>query len=422
MTLSTTCLRESPTPYHLPVELARGTVGRLRNQIELWKQMGIPISSDVSQRTELATQALGRAATSQSDIDNATLAAEEAIVGSMDAIHLLMQTFSNYALAKAGKRNVFLGANLGSRSGNSFPSELLGTINTAVVPFSWSDVEGSGESDSLQAFTEQVSWSKRLGLRICGGPLLNLDRNGFPDWLYLWEEDAESLQSYMLRYVETIVKKYAGRVNLWHAWSGLNSGTAMNLSEEFRLRIGVAALETVRNIDPNTPVFVSFSQPFGEYMSRQALDLAPIHYADTLVRADLGLSGIGLEINLGYSPLGTQPRDVLEISRLIDRWSSLGLPLVLIFTLPSRADDPGLESEIEIVPTGADHFSVEAQAMVAGQLIRTCIAKPAVQGVIWNQLLDGDSNIYRHSGLFTKDGTPKPILETFREIRKQYLG
>lgn len=390
-TLSTTCLRESETPYNLPVELARGTVGRLRNQIATWKHMGIRIPDDVESRAALATTALSRAATSQQRVQVASQAAEEAIVESMDTIDLLMHSFSEYALQKAGKRNVFLAANLGPRSGNAFPQELLGTINTSAVPFSWRDVEGGGEEDSLEFFTEQVSWSRRLGLRICGGPLLNLDRNGFPDWLYLWEEDAESLQSYMLRYVESIVKKFAGRVNLWHAWAGLNSGTAMNLSEEFRLRLGVAALEALRQIDPNTPAFVSFSQPFGEYMSRQALDLAPIHYADTLVRSDLGLSGLGLEINLGYWPLGTLPRDVLEISRLIDRWSSLGLPLVMILTLPSQADEPGSESDVSIYPTGTEEINEAAQARVAGELIRACLAKPAVQGVIWNQLADGDS-------------------------------
>ena len=37
LTLSTTYLRESDQPYLLPVELARGTVGRLRNQIEAWQ-------------------------------------------------------------------------------------------------------------------------------------------------------------------------------------------------------------------------------------------------------------------------------------------------------------------------------------------------------------------------------------------------
>ena len=210
-----------------------------------------------------------------------------------------------------------------------------------------------------------------MGLRICGGPLLNFDKNGLPDWLYLWEEDAESLQSYMLNYVEATVKRFAGKVSLWHAWAGLNNGQAMTLSEEFRLRVGVAALETLRAHDPTTPVFVSFNQPFGEYLSRKAMDLAPIHYADTLVRADLGVSGFGLEINMGYWPDGTLPRDVLEICRMIDRWSSLGLPLVIILTIPSENASINTKDR-QILPFGQQLDGSEYTGTI-GQRNRPCV-------------------------------------------------
>lgn len=420
LTLSTTCLRESDESYNLPVELARGTVGRLRNQVEAWKQVGINVPPEVSQRVDVATRSLCTAVTNQTKQLVAAQAAEEAIQESLDAIELMMRAFSEYSLTKSGKRNVFLGANLGARSGRDFPNELLGTINTAVVPFSWSDAERSGDDDSTDYFADQVRWCKKLGLRICGGPLLNFDKNGLPDWLYLWEEDAESLQSYMLNYVEATVKRFAGKVSLWHAWAGLNNGQAMTLSEEFRLRVGVAALETLRAHDPTTPVFVSFNQPFGEYLARKAMDLAPIHYADTLVRADLGVSGFGLEINMGYWPDGTLPRDVLEICRMIDRWSSLGLPLVIILTIPSENASINTKDR-QILPFGNNSMDPNTQAQLASEIVRACLAKPAVQGVVWNQLVDGDSSLYPNAGLFHSDGEPKPVLQTLKEIRTRYL-
>lgn len=418
ITLSTTCLRESDNVYQLPVELARGTVGRMRNQVELWKQLGIPVSDDVVKRVQLATRALGRAATSQGNVASASQAAEQAISDSLDAIDLMVLSFNEFALNRSGKRNVFLGANLGVRPGRDFPTELLGAVNTSVVPFSWSAAESSGADETEDCFADQLRWSRKLGLRVCGGPLLDFGENGLPDWLYLWEEDAESLQSYMLRYVETTVKRYAGKVNLWHAWRGLNNGQAMNLGEEFRLRIGVAAIEKLREHDPQTPVFVSFSQPFGEYLSRQALDLAPIHYADALVRAELGVTGFGLEINLGYWPHGTLPRDVLEISRLIDRWSTLGLPLVILLTLPSA---PMTEGANQTIAFGASELSPPEQSRLAEDIIRTCLAKQVVQGVVWNQLVDGDSTTFPQAGLFTADGTAKPLVAALQGIRRQHI-
>ncbi len=426
MTLSTTCLRESPEPYILPVELARGTVGRLRNQVESWRQIGINVPAEVGALITTATAALCSAVTTQTDHLGAAAFAQDAITDALNAIEMMMRAFSEYSLTRSGKRNVFLAANLGARSGHEFPGELLGAINTGVVPFSWSEAEGNAEQDASVYFEEQVRWCRKLGLRICGGPLLDFDKNGLPDWLYLWEDDPESLQSYMLKYIENVVKKFAGKISLWHAWASLNNGQAMNLSEEQRLRIGVAALETLRTHDPTTPVFVSFNQPFGEYLSRRAMDLAPIHYADTLVRADLGVSGFGLEINLGYWPDGTLPRDVLEISRIIDRWSSLGLPLVITLSIPgplvddNETAEPNDESK-RIIPFGDEQMSMISQARLAEQIVKACLAKPAVQGVIWNQLRDGDAPLYPYGGLMTSDGDAKPVVDSMKEIRKRYL-
>ena len=418
VTLSTTCLRESEIPYHLPIELARGTVGRMRNQIAAWQQAGLHVSEDVAKRVNTATESLCLAVTSSNE-ELADAAANQAINVALDAIELMMRQYSRFSLQRTGKRNVFLAANLGSHPGARFPSELLGAINTAVVPFAWGDVEGSDQDATTENFAEQVRWCKKLGLRICGGPLLNFGKSGLPDWLYLWEDDPEALESYMLDYVERVVKRFANKVTLWHAWAGINNCLAMRLSEELRVRLAVASLERLRSFDPSTPVFVSFNQPFGEYMSRKSLDLAPIQYADTLIRAELGISGFGLELNLGYWPDGTLPRDELEISRLIDRWSSLGLPLVVILTIPSAGSEGAGEGTI--LSLHSEGSGEDVQAKLTSQIIEVCLAKPAVQGVIWNQLVDGDVSAYPNAGLFTTDNQAKPVLNQLKALKEHYL-
>ena len=54
--LSTTCLRERREPYHLPVELARGVLNRLRNQIETWRISGMEVSDSIFVLLHDATQ------------------------------------------------------------------------------------------------------------------------------------------------------------------------------------------------------------------------------------------------------------------------------------------------------------------------------------------------------------------------------
>ena len=120
----------------------------------------------------------------------------------------------------------------------------------------------------------------------------------------------------MLEHVRTVVSRYTGRVHLWHVASRVNNGALLSLDEEQRLQLVAQALQLTKKIDPRTPIVVSFDQPWGEYLADQDQDLAPLHFADALIRADLGVSGFGLEINAGYHPKGSPHRSDRKSTRL----------------------------------------------------------------------------------------------------------
>src|SRR5690606_31364941 len=65
--LATSTLMERDTPYFLEVELARGMVHRLRNQLEAWRQLGLVVSSELEQEIVNATKHFARAASRQHD-------------------------------------------------------------------------------------------------------------------------------------------------------------------------------------------------------------------------------------------------------------------------------------------------------------------------------------------------------------------
>lgn len=152
--------------------------------------------------------------------------------------------------------------------------------------------------------------------------------------------------------------------------------------------------------DPATPLFVSFDQPWAETMATQPTDLAPLHLADALVRAELGLTAVGLEINLGSGPNPTLPRDLLEISRQIDRWSTLGLPLIVLLSATQEAARPS---------------QVDA-------LVSMLLAKSVVQVIVWNRCFVDQTSPVPEVGLFDADGKAAPALETFRQLRETYLS
>ena len=217
--------------------------------------------------------------------------------------------------------------------------------------------------------------------------------------------------------------RYRGKVNLWQCAARLNAGCGLALSEEQRLRLAVLAIETIRATDPRAPIVIMIDQPWAEFMSRQEVDLSPLHFADALVRADLGLAGLGLEINLGYYPDGTQARDLLDFSRHLDRWSSLGLPLLVSLTVPS-SEQPDAQARGEsraIAYAAGMPLCPESQQHWIEQFLPLMLAKQPVQGITWNQLLDSQPHDFPHGGLFDAKDQPKPALDAIKAIRQKYF-
>ena len=427
LVLSTGSLMEREQPYHLPLEIARGTLNRLRNQIALWQPAGLALSEEVTDDLAIARQNLGRAATShQQDALGADEFAEQSLVASLSAMNRLSSTYSDQALSIRQQQGAqvltLLGINLGcSLLKEHVLKQIVTSFNAAAVPLVWREIEGHEGRQVWSLCDRQIEWCRSQGMKICAGPLLELDRWSLPDWLYLWEGDDESLYSFVAGHVRAVVERYRGKVHLWNCASRLNVGDVLGLSEEQRLRLAVLAVETVKQADPRTPIVISIDQPWAEFMSQQATDLSPIYFADALVRADLGLAGIALELNVGYYPEGTQPRDLLDISRHLDRWACLGLPLLVYLTVPSSSGrDPAARLTATPMNYWAGGPTSASQAEWASQFLPLLLAKQPVQGVFWNQLLDSKPHDYAHGGLFDAQDQPKAAIEVLAAIKQKY--
>jgi len=166
----------------------------------------------------------------------------------------------------------------------------------------------------------------------------------------------------------------------------------------------VRAVEVIRSLDPQTPVIVSLDQPWAEFMARREVELSSLQFADAVVRSGLGLSGIGMEINLGTAAQATLPRDLLQFNSQLDIWSSLGMPLLVSIAVPSAGDD----------------FSPQTQQTWLEAYLPMLLARPTVQAVIWNQLHDTEADDFPHTGLVDGQKHPKPAFSTLATLRRQY--
>ncbi|MEM9513127.1 MAG: endo-1,4-beta-xylanase, partial [Cyanobacteria bacterium P01_E01_bin.48] len=410
MLLSSSTLMERDKPYQLEVELARGVVHRLRNQLESWRQLGLMVPATIDQQVLTATRHFSRAAARQNQPREASQQAVRAIELAVAAGDQLASTYAEQVL-EIRTRNGQLTTLLGVKLNNQLPPEpvqksLVETLNLVSLPMSWRDVEMSEGKRNWQPTDHQLKWAQKQGLKMVGGPLIEFDERRVPDWTYLWEGDHDTISKFMLEHVRQTVKRYRGKVHLWHVAARMNRPQVLSLSDEERLQMVASAIHEVRQHDPRTPVVVSFDQPLSEYMSHQAVELAPLHYADALVRADLGLSGLGLELNIGPQTHATSPRTPLAFSQLIDQWGLFELPLFLTITVDSAGED---QPDAIERPQWVEHY------------LPSLLAKNCVQVVVWNQLSDQGAE-FPGTGLYDSTGNPKPMLNSLATLRKRYLA
>lgn len=408
--LCTATLMERGEPYLLPLELARGTLNRLRTYMSVWEGIGLEVPPELQASVAQAVELFARAATSQYDPFLASDRAHQTIRVSLDAVQSLGMAYAEQAGAvrrlQPHRPQPLLGVNLGRwRPHDPSAAKVTDTFNSVGVTPSWRSVETTEGKQRWTRYDAQVQWCQGRGLRLAVGPLVQLNQHFLPDWLYLWESDFENLLELLGQHIQSVVIRYRGRTNLWHCAAGLNTDEALPLSDEQRLRLAVRALEVTRKHDPRTPMVISFGQPWGEYLSDRDTDLSPLVFADTLARAELGVSAFGLEINVG-EPGAPAVRDELELSRLIDRWSVLGIPLLIYLAIPAD---------------GQSESQPDLQHIWLQRYVPLLLARPSVQGVFWNQLQDTSKSSIPSAGLFTRDGAPKPVVRLLHDIRKRYL-
>ena len=308
LALSTGTLVERWEPYHLPLELARGTINVLRTQLYEWQSIGLTVPDEVYGLLKEALLKFSWAVVQQDGGDAA--AAQEALRIALDGSQLLAAAYAEQVIAvrrrATGRLPSLLGGTLSSpEMDEAAARSFLAAFNMAMVPVYWRDVEATEGSFDWSACDRQIQWCREQGLRICLGPLLQPDARGLPDWVYLWDDDFESLLSAAGQFVDAAVNRYRGKVDLWHCAARVNTSQVLRFSEEEKLRMVAWIVCRVKQLDPDHPPMIGIDQPWGEYQGRRAVDLSPIHFADALVRARLDLKAIFLEMNFGCFAGGT---------------------------------------------------------------------------------------------------------------------
>ena len=148
-----------------------------------------------------------------------------------------------------------------------------------------------------------------------------------------------------------------------------------------------------------------------------------MNFADALVRSGLGLAGVGLEVRVNYESDATLPRSAVDFGQMIDRWATLGLPMLVQLAVPggSGPDQQALAPSKVLALDPSTGDAAAEQLRVAGPLIRTLLAKQIVHGVVWDGWSDAEPHVMSHSGLIDSGGRQRPLLEYLERVRREFL-
>jgi hypothetical protein len=424
--LSTSSLPEREQSYVLAVELARGRISQVRDQLSAWQLQGLSVPAEFHQAHQEAHHLFAQAVAAQQDLRKASDLAQQAIRSECRAADLLTNAYTRQRLTFLWNRSRQAPAMVGCRLDRSFPDQketdlFTDVFSAAAVPIEWKHIEPTEGSYNWDLNDTQVRWCEDQKLLVFGGPLIDLSPGGLPQWLWQWEHDVISLQSFVCDFVETAIRRYYGRIRSWEITTRANSGGAMTLSEEDRLSLTARTLEVARQVDEEIQLLIGIDQPWGDYQARGHHRLSPFQFVDAIVRSGVGLSALNLEFAIGYQPRGTSPRDRLMISQLIDRWSTLGIPLYVTLAVPSHADtEPAGDGDLE-VPDGSpwrEPWSDSAQARWIEEFAPLLMAKQAVVGLFWAQLADAPCRRYPAAGLIDEAGVAKPAFQSLKSIEQ----
>jgi hypothetical protein len=427
--VGTATLAERPTPYVLAVELARGKLNDVRNQLCDWTQMGLRSTPELEQALDQARHAFIRAATSADQPEACLAAAQASLQAAAQAGDLLTEAYTAQVfqsrLTTTSKLSTYLGCVLdGDPQGVPAALDWPRTFNACQLGVSWRQMAPTEGQYRWDLFDAQLAWCRRNRLAIEAGPLIEFRKAALPDWLWLWEGDFETINGLVADFVRQTITRYRGKVPLWHVVHRAASGEILGLSEEEQVRITARAVQIARQSDPSAQLTIGVDRPWAEWMGASHFQLGPLHLCDYLLRAELGISGIAIEIAPGYSAPGSHLRDLFEFSKLLDLYWLLNVPLSLWMVLPSADGsdsnaDPDVRVESSQWPTGMDET---VRGAWASRWIALAVAKPFVRAVNWLQSSDAVPHLFPHGGLVRPDETAKPLVSWLQDLRTGILA
>ena len=291
------------------------------------------------------------------------------------------------------------------------------------MPMRWVEMEPVEGRYAFKGTDQWIEWAVRTArLPVVAGPLIDFRPACVPDWLYIWENDFDTLRAYVLEHVKTLVTRYRRTVGRWTVLTGVHTNENFRFGFEQMRVLTTDAIRMVRKLHPTANVHVEIDQPWGEYHTANNRSLPPTLYAETLAnQPGVTIDGIGLRIQMGQPMAGQSTRDLMALSAMLDRYAAVSGKPISINAIGVPSERPELVGGDNMAKRHPGHWrrpwNERTQADWAAAALAVAAAKPYVQSVCWHDLADTKASLEMpRGGLIAGDGRVKPIAERIGEI------
>lgn len=471
LTLQTSLLPNRTEPYILNLELARRQIMQFLNKLEEWGLFDHPAAEGILKQFEAArrsfTAALVSSQSNQKSPEHpdpkgwASQLAMQALgividagerLAIADAEKQLPERLSGRTYASAVKTYTRMmgetpaqGAAIAIAGWNGVSLPGIPSMGVAVdaaqfnepltkavhsccdfisLPMRWNELEPSEGKYAFAGCDRWIEWAVRTAkMPVVGGPLLDFRAQCIPEWLYIWENDYETLRDVVVEHIQAVVTRYRRTVGRWTVASGLHVNGDIKLSVDQIIDLTRVAVAVVRKLQPQARIQIAIDEPWGEYHTKRKRSLPPLLYADALMQVGLNFDTLGLRLAMGQPTSGRSTRDLMNLSSILDRYAAFNRPVaVTALGVPAGPSEPSANAEGEMFEGGSWRYpwSPELQADWTSQALAIIASKPFVQSVCWQQLSEGlaTGDDMPLGGLCTANGAPRPVLQRLAEIRR----
>ncbi|MEM0982861.1 MAG: endo-1,4-beta-xylanase [Planctomycetota bacterium] len=470
LTLQTCLLPERDRPYLLSLELARHRLMLFLNKLEEWNLTDLDREHPAFKFFEAARRAFTQALIAKRSDDNHGFAASTHQLA-LKSLWLGVEASERLALAEAeacyvprmtGRiyADAVESSMLGPLGGRKQPQAVLTPERVGVVlpgrpyvgvsvspgsfaevaqktaaetaefiqmPMRWIELDPSEGSYAFKKTDQWIEWAVRKArIHVAAGPVIDFRPTSVPEWLYIWENDYETLRDYVREHLKVVVTRYRKTIPRWTVVSGLHANDNFHFSFDQMMDLTRQSVSIVRKLHPTAKVIVELTHPWGEYHTANRRSVPPLLYAEMVAQAGVMVDGFGLRVQMGQPAPGQAARDLMAFSAMLDRYAALEKPISLTAVgVPSAMPEAAGSPEKATVHPGSwrGGWTNQRQADWLSAYASVALAKPFIQTVTWHELYDQPSALEMpRGGLIAVDGTVKPAAARMAEIKQSLVN